>query len=353
MRVAPVTIPSAFVPRASTNAAGGSRIASMLAVLLVATAVASGQEAATLAGLSLGGTPGRTMLQVESDDAPDEAGTDHAHGHGFTALPPALGSNLGSGWLAPWTHTHYSREGTPLVHAFGIEPAFLGREVFVDFTSTNGDGSEYELEVEFEYALTRRIGIVVEAGYAWLQPDDGPNASGFGDVALAPRFLLLEYDRFLLSTNLEFEFPTGDDERGLGEGEAVFAPSLATWSDLGSGFTLQASLGVEHGLSSDFDTLTWGGAIIYSINTSGEAIGRDAAGHVPVHFPAGLLNLIGEIGGEHPLDGEEEGRGTGELRFGASYSITPHLEARASVSIPAWRPREFDNSVTVGVIFHF
>lgn len=219
---------------------------------------------------------------------------------------------------------------------------------------TDGDdGQEYEFEAELEYAFTRRLGIVIEAGYAWLDPDAAPGEDGIGDVAVAPRFLLLDYDQFLLSANLEFEFPTGDEDRDLGAGETIIATSLSAWMDLGNNFTFQGNIGLEHGLSSDSDAFTWGGSLAYTIFTKGQPDVMTADGAVRSHFPEGQLSLIAELTGEHPLDGDEEGQGTAAWLFGASYSLTPSLDLRAGVSIPAWSPQEFDNSAVFGLIMHF
>jgi hypothetical protein len=29
------------------------------------------------------------------------------------------------------------------------------------------------------------------------------------------------------------------------------------------------------------------------------------------------------------------------------------MEIRAAISVPAWNPREFENAVTLGLIYHF
>ena len=90
----------------------------------------------------------------------------------------------------------------------------------------------------------------------------------------------------------------------------------------------------------------WGAALIHTIDDGGAA---SASGHVP----AGRLNLIAELLGEHALDGDEEGTGTGEWILGASYAVSPDVELRAAATFPAWRPREFDQGVIVGLIVHF
>ncbi|MBM4030463.1 MAG: hypothetical protein FJ291_01600 [Planctomycetes bacterium] len=278
----------------------------------------------------------------------------HAHEHDFAVVPPALGASLRDGWLDRWPHSHYSRRGTPFVHTFVSEPAFLDRDFFLDFSLAKGkDGVEAEAEAELEWAITRRIGLVVEAPFVYLNPDGGGTERGLGDVAVAPRLLLLDYDRFLLSANVEFQFSTGDEKRGLGAGETVFAPSLSSWLDLGGNLTLHNNAGFERGLSSGSDAFVWGGALTCSIYTRGTPVVLRADGAVRGHFPAGLLNLIAEIRGEHPLDGPDEGEGTGRWILGASYSLSPHVEVRGALMFPAWNPRDLDGGAILGLIYHF
>jgi hypothetical protein len=267
---------------------------------------------------------------------------DHAHADGhshedeFHLLPAGFEANLLEGWTEAWTHSDYSRKGTPFVHLFLNEPAYLDSGFLFDFAFIQSDeGVEYEAEAEFEFALSRRVGLVVEAPYIVLDPDEGESENGFGDLALVPRILLLDYDRFLLSANIEFEFPTGDEDKGLGAGEGIIAPALSTWIDLGNDFTLQGSFGIEHGLSSDFDTLTWGAAIAHSIYLKGtpEIIRSDRS--VRSHYPVGMLSLIAELSGEHPLDGDEEGIGTASLVLEAAVDAgrnTPALRDHCSLA---------------------
>ena len=311
----------------------------------------------TLAAASL-------TLQPEPAPPPPKAGDGHGehkrglfdsdHAGDFVPVPPALGLNLLDAWLDPWPHTHHSRRGTPFVHLFSNEPAYLGRDFILDYALRKGaEGTEMEVEAEVEYAFTRRIGLVVEAPYAFLDPNEGNRENGLGDIAIAPRFLLVEHDRFLLSANVEFSFPTGDEDKGLGSGEAAINYSLSTWTDLSANFTLQTNTGIGHGLRTDSDTLTWGGAVTYTLYLGDQPELLRTGGSVRSHYPAGQLNLIAEIRGEHPLDGAENGSGTAEIIFGAAYSITPHVEVRGGLILPAWNPRGFDNGVIVGLIYHF
>ena len=164
---------------------------------------------------------------------PIGTGDEHFHSH------PDTNQRRGSFFeelFAPATHTHFTRRGTPLVHLFLIEPATLHRDFFLDYRVGNnvgGSGDEQELEAELEWTLTKRLGIIIEAPYLGLNPDDGPGTSGFGDLAIAGRALLVDGDTFFLSANLELETATGNERRGFGRGGAVMARSLRCLPPLG------------------------------------------------------------------------------------------------------------------------
>jgi hypothetical protein len=306
--------------------------------------------------------PGYGQDTTENSPMPEsQSGSVEAHDHGthshseFILQPKSLGMNILEGGGDEWVHSDYSRNGTAYVHAFGIEPAFLCRDLLVSSAFVNGpDGWEYEVEAELELPLTRRLGLVVEGGYAWFSPDDAPNDRGFGDIAVSPRFMMLEYDDFLLSLQTEFEFPTGDADRGFGAGEVIFAPSISTWLDLGSNLTVQNSLGYEQGLGSDGEgVFFWGASLIKSFYLNGDPQLLGPHGGTRSHFPAGMLSLVAELGGELPVTGDENGQGAGEWLLGVSYTLSPQLALRGSVSFPAWNPSEFNSLFTVGLIFHF
>ncbi len=124
-----------------------------------------------------------------------------------------------SGWFDAWSHAHFSERGTPFVHLFAGEPAFIGNELFLDSAFVQGEeGDEFEIEVELEIALTQQIGLAIELPYAALDPEVGASENGIGDFGIAPRFVLVQSDRFILSANVGVSFPTGDDSRGLGSG---------------------------------------------------------------------------------------------------------------------------------------
>ena len=288
--------------------------------------------------------------------------------HADADLPPPLGASLTEGWLDPWPHSHFSRRGAPRVHPFGIEPAFLGRDLLIDYHFVHGDeGVEHELEAELEWALTRRIGLIVEAPFLVLDPDEGETESGIGDVGLGLRFVLVDTERMLISANVAAALPTGDEDRGLGSDEVILEPSLGLWLDLGGGFTASAQLGTEHATETGDDALVYGLGIAYSFQGpalldrphaphdehAGHAHAHDHvhAGHP--HFPPGFTSLIAEITGSVVLDGEDDGAASHQLLLGISYSVSDWLEVRAAFQASIGQPREFDEAIIAGLIFHF
>ena len=271
-----------------------------------------------------------------------------------TDYPVPFGGSPTKAWLDPWPHSHFSRRGTPFVHLFNLEPAFLDRDLFFDYQQTRGaEEDESELEVELEWALTRRLGIVVEGPLVQINPEEGDTEAGLGDVAIAPRALLVDTDRFLLSANLELSFPTGDAGGGLGGAEAGLAPSISAWLDLGQWFTLHTQFGTEHGLESGDSELFYSAALTYSFLTPPLLGGHGDAHAGHAHFPPGLTNLIVEVSGRTGMSGEDDGSSTAKILFGASYNLDKTWEIRGGYILPVGGKRDIDDGLVLSLIYHF
>ena len=308
--------------------------------------------------------PTTSRAQDPHDDHDHDA---HAEpdGHAEAHAAGGTGLSLTEGWLEPWRHRDFSPRGTPFIHLFGLEPAFLDRDLFFDYVhaeSAEGDAEESELGVELEYALTRRLGLVVELPVVSVNPDRGETETGLGDAAIAPRALLVETDRFLLSGNLELTVPTGSESRGLGGGEVAVAPSVSTWLDLGRWVTLSTQFGTEHGLETGDSELFYTAALTWSFQgpdllaAAGTGGGRahDHAGHAPEsHLPHGLTSLILEYTGRTVLSGDDRDRSTGEVLLGVSHTLNEHLEVRGAYQLPVGGPRDIDYAYVLSVILHF
>lgn len=268
----------------------------------------------------------------------------------ITALSASLAS--ASDFLEPFEHIHLSESGTPYVHSFGIEPAFTGRDLFIDHTYRVGNGvAEHESELELEWAFTKRLGMIVEVPYVWEDEEGVDTLSGFGDLAIVPRALLIQTDRFLLTAQVETVLPTGSENFG---GETAIAPGIAMWNDLGNWFTLNSILSIEHGFDTDSTELLFAVGLVKSfgetLSDRGEK-GHSHSGHD--HATAGLLHFHLEATGSTPLNGPDEGDIYIEGLVGVSYGLATGLDIRAGYLFPLTTPRDFDKGFTGGLIFHF
>ena len=262
------------------------------------------------------------------------------HGHGGHAHHPPrrlLRSDMRRGWTQAWTHHHDSGRGTPYVHSFLIEPAYLGRDLLVNYVH---EPDESEIEAELEFALTRRLGVIIALPYI-----DGEDEAGIGDAALGLRALLIESPDFVLSVSGEVELPTGDADRDLGRGEAAIAAFVHTWMDLGEWVTLQTQLGIEHVPEEDESELIWRFGLSKSWCTC------PLFGHrgVPAHEGHGphAFTLMAEVAGVTGLAADESGT-TGRWLVGAAYPLLDRVDARAAY----FRTFDGEDGWLAGLIFH-
>lgn len=255
-----------------------------------------------------------------------------------------------------FVHLHFSERGTPIIHSFGVEPAFTGRDLFLDHTYLSGDGfTEHESEIELEWAFTKRLGIIVEVPYIVEDEEGEGTASGFGDLAIVPRALLIASERFLLTAQIETILPTGSSSFG---GETAIAPGVSIWNDLGNWFTLNTQLGVEHVFDEDSTEFFFGFGLVKTfgakpdLHTSHDH-NHDHGHDHSTHSAAGLLNLHLEVTGATPTNGDDSGDFEVEGLIGVSYGLTPQADIRLGYLFPISSPDEFDHGLTGGVIFHF
>ena len=268
----------------------------------------------------------------------------------ISALSASL--STASDFLEPFEHIHLSQRGTPYVHSFGMEPAFTGRDLFIDHTYRKGNGvSEHETEIELEWAFTKRLGMIVELPYVWEDEEGVGTSSGFGDLAIVPRALLIESERFLLTAQMEVVLPTGSSRFG---GETAIAPGIAMWNDLGNWWTLNTIVAIEHVFDDDETELQFGFGLVKSFGRtcSGQgAKGHSHQGHS--HATAGLLHLHLEATGSTPLNGPDQGDINLEGLIGISYGVTADFDIRAGYLFPITSPKDFDEGFTAGLIYHF
>lgn len=267
----------------------------------------------------------------------------------YLAIAAALSTfAAANSFLDPFEHIHLSQRGTPYVHSFGLEPAFTGRDLFIDHSYREGNGfSEHETELELEWAFTKRLGVVMELPYIWEDEEGVATSSGFGDLAIVPRALLIDSECFLLTAQMGVALPTGGSNFG---GETAIAPGVAMWNDLGNLWTLNSVVAVEHVFDEDSTELIYGLGFVKSFGKSSENHGHH---HHHLHSTAGRLNFHLEATGSTPLNGEDKGQINIEGLIGISYGLAAGFDIRAGYMFPITSPKEFDKGFTTGVIFHF
>lgn len=268
----------------------------------------------------------------------------------------AFGINLSDHWYSPWQHTHLSPAGTPYLHNFGYEPAFLGRDLIINYGWAEHEaGSEQEVELELEWALTRRLGFVIEQGYHFENPSGAKNTNGLGDLAFVPRFLIVESDRFLASANLEIAAPTGSSAIEAGE-EWHLAPFLTTWTDLGGWWTMTTATGFEFALDSNETEFFASIGLTKSFRIHDPHLfcsqTEGAHGH---NLPTGVLSLIAELSVSGVIDGDpkEENVFAAEALLGLNYAYNDLLDIRAGYLFPLNNNSDLEQGVIIGAVHHF
>lgn len=268
------------------------------------------------------------------------------------ALTTTLSAEFTSDYFSPFEHIHFTERGTPIIHSFGIEPAFTGRDLFLDYTHLSGDGfTEQESELELEWAFTKRLGIIVEVPYIVEDEKDIGTASGVGDLAIVPRALIIDSGSFMLTAQIETVLPTGSNTFG---GETAIAPGIAMWNHLGNWFTVNTQLGIEHVFDEDSTEFFFGFGLVKSFGEKPDLhIGHDHAHDHSEHSCAGLFNIHFEVTGGTPINGDDKGDFQVEGLIGLSYGLTAEADVRIGYLFPISSPTDFDHGLTGGVIWHF
>jgi hypothetical protein len=112
------------------------------------------------------------------------------------------------------------------------------------------DGSTTETSAALELPILPRWQIEIEVPFIFLDPRDSKGAAGFGDIAVANKFLVYKSveHRAQLALGVEARFPSGSERRGLG-GEAAIEPFVAGAIALGD-FDVLASAAYEFNINS-------------------------------------------------------------------------------------------------------
>jgi hypothetical protein len=268
--------------------------------------------------------------------------------------PALFGFNLTEGWFDPSIHSHFSPRGTPMVHSFRAEPAFTRRDLLLDYSTRSEAGRrEQEIAAEVEWPISRRLGLIFEIPYVFVDTDDGGPMDSFGNLAISPRLLLAEYERFLLAFALEVETPTGDTDADIAEDEVALAPSFSTWIDLGRWWTVNAQSGVEYPVESSDAEFFLRSALIHTLGSRDTHDGNHTHHEHAGTLSPGHLSIILETDLAVGLSGEEDGDWFAEGIIGILARLGDNADVRVGYQFPLSQRQDLNNGVTGGLIWHF
>ena len=206
------------------------------------------------------------------------------------------------------------------------------------------DETEGEVAVGLSYGLAENIDIVLELPYGWYTVKEHgltvADADGVGDLSLEIKWRFFEYEDRGLSIALKpaITFPTGDDEKGLGNGEVSGGGKLIV-SKEGMLGKLHLNLGYmrnAYGLEEDDILLRndiWHASFAGEINVTANIVG------------------VGDIGVEtNPEKGSD--KHPAFILGGLIYSVTDDFDLDAGVK---WglNDAEADTTWLTGVTLRF
>lgn len=101
-----------------------------------------------------------------------------------------------------------------------VPPLNLQVEVTGEYYHTAGEGNEIDPGISLTTGILSNLDLTLGAGYGILDPEEGSVEKGFGDLKLAAKWNFLKEKGNLpgLALKLGMTLPTGDENKGLGNG---------------------------------------------------------------------------------------------------------------------------------------
>jgi hypothetical protein len=139
--------------------------------------------------------------------------------------------------------------GALIFHQFVGEKIYIqGQgELYVVLEAAYGKGNgerELELAAELSIGVTDRMQIVAEVPFVLVDPDDGSQRNGVGDITVGFQYNLVQGPDFSFGVRSGFVIPSGDEDRDLGGGQFVWEPNLLGALRIGQS-EIYAAVGAE------------------------------------------------------------------------------------------------------------
>ncbi|MCF6157535.1 MAG: transporter [wastewater metagenome] len=282
------------------------------------------------------------------------------------------------GWkFTQWEEPEQEPDQAPRFRLLKIPATVFEREVRMNYSFTNnGDGGKFdkhEWEFEFEIPISRRLLLEVEPRIVSLSSNSsnknsgfGPDTimldlppdkalllpsssvsgtnSGFGDLSLIARIMLVETRNTTLLSLFEISLPTGDEDRGLGSGLTTVSPGIGFWRDLGKRYALHSFFGLDipTGGKDDEDPDT---TIVY-----GTAITKTVTPKDTPFF--GNLTLFVEFNGSSDI-GSDNDTTVVSILPGVRWHLWGEFWLMPGIEFPVIGRDEFDSRVWFSVLKDF
>ena len=149
--------------------------------------------------------------------------------------------------------TRWPRGELNLPRPLMTEKAFPENEAVLSVAFTGGDAGAVENEFLYERRLGARSQVEVAIPLAVQQDGTGSWRTGIGDAVAAFKHVLFSSldSGTIVSAAAELSLPTGDDERGFGNGVSILEPFVAVGKILRADAFVQFQGGVALPLESD------------------------------------------------------------------------------------------------------
>jgi hypothetical protein len=213
------------------------------------------------------------------------------------------------------------------------------REVF-DKVETREQGAE--MAATFSVGLANNVDLVIGAPWDWSRiKEDGAltaNENGIGDLTLELKWRFFGYDGFSLAVKPGVTFPTGSENKGLGNGKVSYGVTMIASQELAP-FTIHLNAAYTHNeFKLDIDKETNRSDIWHASAAATCEVVKD-------------LQLVANVGMESNGDRGSH-RWPAFILGGAIYSVTENLDLDLGVK-GGLNASEPDLSLLAGVAWRF
>jgi mono/diheme cytochrome c family protein len=179
--------------------------------------------------------------------------TQGGHGRGFSPIMPSFADELTSDQVDAvikylrtlCTSDRYPRGELNLPRPLVTEKAFPESEAIETMAFATGHESSIDTEFSYEYRLSARNQLELAIPFASAHDESGTRVGGIGDVAVGLKRVLFASRDNILSGFGEIALPTGNSDKGLGNGTTTFSFHAMAGQILPGNSFVQAQVGTD------------------------------------------------------------------------------------------------------------